>query len=70
MEARDDIGKFIQVGGSPGAAAGKDLGADAEDMDDVGEQIAEPLTQAMGAQPAQLRSGVAHAGQAFLAVAL
>ena len=39
-------------------------------MDDVREHVAETLAQAVGAQPAQLGRGVAHAGQAFLAVAL
>ena len=40
MESGDDIGEFIQVGGSPGAAAGKNLGTDIEDGLDVSEEIA------------------------------
>ena len=40
MESRDDIGEFIQVGGSPGAAAGKDLGADIEDGLNIRKEIA------------------------------
>ena len=70
MEARDDIGKFIQMCRAPCASTRKDFGADIKQCFNIGEDIYQRFGERIGAQVSQFGRNLFHTGEALRSIAV